>query len=102
MTEKKGTLTSLKDIISGLFNESELPFKPDDARIWSVWEEAVGKGIASHARPLWIKNGCLRVNVSDSIWLQELEYVKETIIEKLNGRMGRSAVQKIDFRFGPL
>jgi|PlaIllAssembly_1097288.scaffolds.fasta_scaffold3254750_1 predicted nucleic acid-binding Zn ribbon protein len=102
MTHKKETLIPLKDIISGLLKDTELPFNPADARIWSVWEEAVGSGIASHARPSWIKNGCLRVNVSDSIWLQELEYFKETIIEKLNMKMGRTAVQRIDFRFGPL
>jgi predicted nucleic acid-binding Zn ribbon protein len=102
MTQNKETLTSLKDIISGLLKDTDLPFNPADAKIWSVWEEAVGKGIACHARPIWIKRGCLRVNVSDSVWLQELEYVKETIIQKLNGKLGRPAVQRIDFRFGPL
>ncbi len=102
MTQKKETFTPLKDIISGLMKDTELPFNPADARIWSVWEDAVGAGIASHARPSWIKNGSLRVNVSDSVWLQELEYVKETIVEKLNGKLGRTAVQRIEFRFGPL
>jgi predicted nucleic acid-binding Zn ribbon protein len=102
MNQKKETLISLKDILSGMLKDPDLPFNPADARIWAIWEEAVGKAIACHARPSWIKNGCLRVNVSDSIWLQELEYVQETIMEKLNGKLGRNAVQKIDFRFGPL
>jgi len=102
MSQKKETLIPLKDIISGLLKDTDLPFNPADAGIWAVWEDAVGKGIADHTHPVWIKNGCLRVNVSDSIWLQELEYVKETVIEKLNGKLGRTAVQKIDFRFGPL
>jgi len=102
MTQKKETLIPLKDIIAGLLKDTDLPFNPADAEIWTVWEDAVGKGIAEHAHPVWIKNGCLRVNVSDSIWLQELEYVKETVIEKLNGKLGRIAVQRIDFRFGPL
>lgn len=102
MTQKKESLTPLKDIISGLLKDTSLPFNPADAVIWAVWEDAVGKAIACRARPLWIKNGCLRVNVSDSIWLQELEYFKETIIEKLNGKLGRNAVQRIDFRFGHL
>jgi predicted nucleic acid-binding Zn ribbon protein len=102
MDHKKETLIPLKDIISGLMKETDLPFNPADAQIWAMWEEAVGKAIADHAHPLWIKNGCLRVNVSDSIWLQELEYVKETIIEKLNVKLGRNGVQKIDLRFGPL
>jgi len=102
MTQNKETLISLKEIISGLLKDSDLPFNPADAGIWGVWKDAVGKGIAEHAHPVWIKNGCLRVNVTDSIWLQELEYVKETIIEKVNGKLGRNAVQRIDLRFGPL
>lgn len=102
MTTKKETLTPLKDIISGILKDTDLPFNPGDAKIWQVWEEAVGKGIAAHARPVWIRNNCLRVNVSDSVWLQELEYVKDTIIEKLNTKVGRSAVKKIELRFGPL
>jgi len=102
MNERKDTLTPLKDIISGLLNNTDLPFNPDDARIWIVWDEAVGAAIAAHAHPSWIKNGCLRVNVSDSVWLQELEYVKETIMEKVNGKLGRNAVERIDLRFGPL
>jgi predicted nucleic acid-binding Zn ribbon protein len=102
MPEKKDTLTPLKDIISGLLKNDDLPFNPADAQIWATWEEAVGKAIAGHARPSWIKNGCLRVIVSDSIWLQELEYVKDTIIEKVNEKLRRNAIQRIDLRFGPL
>lgn len=101
MATKKENLTPLKDIISGILKDTNLPFNPADAKIWVVWEEAVGKGIACHAHPVWIKSGCLRVNVSESIWLQELEFFKDTIIEKINGKLGRSAVQRIEFRFGP-
>jgi len=102
MTAKKEKLTSLKDILSGILKNGNLPVNPVDAEIWTTWEDAVGKAIAGHAKPTWIKKGCLRVTVTDAIWLQELEYLKETIIEKLNGKLGRNAVQRIDFRFGSL
>jgi predicted nucleic acid-binding Zn ribbon protein len=102
MAEKKDTFTPLKDILSTLLKNGNLPFNPSDARIWTTWEEAVGKTIAGHARPSWIKKGCLRVIVSDSIWLQELDYVKETIIDKVNEKLGEKVVERIDFRFGPL
>lgn len=100
MEEKKESFTSLKDILSNLLNDSSLPFNPDDARIWEVWDEAVGPGIAGHARPSSVKKGRLRVDVSDPIWLQELEFVRETIKEKLNEKLGRKAVKRIDFRIG--
>lgn len=100
MQDKKEPLTPLKDILSGLFNSPNLPFNPDDARIWKVWDDAVGPAIARNARPSWIKKGRLRVVVSDPIWLQELEFVGDTIKEKVNKELGRKAVKRIEFRLG--
>lgn len=101
MRDKKEPLTPLKDILSGLFKSPDLPFNPDDGRIWKVWEEAVGPAIARNARPLWIKQGRLRVAVTDPIWLQEIEFAGETIKQKVNEKLGREAVKKIEFRLGP-
>jgi predicted nucleic acid-binding Zn ribbon protein len=102
MNEKDKSLTSLKEIISKLLGESDLPFNPDDARLWEIWDEAVGPIIADHAQPSWVKDGKLRVNVSDSVWLQELEFVGTKIMEKINSRLGRIAVSKIEFRLGEI
>ena len=102
MDEKKDSLIPLKDVISSLFGDAALPFNPDDARIWKVWEEVVGIPVARHTRPLWIKEGKLRVSVTDPIWLQELGYVEKTIRKKLNGKLGRPAVKKIEFRIASI
>jgi predicted nucleic acid-binding Zn ribbon protein len=102
MDEKKDSLTPLKDVISSLFGDAALPFNPDDARIWKVWEEVVGIPVAKHTSPLWIKEGKLRVSVTDPIWLQELGYVEKTIRKKLNGKLGRPAVKKIEFRIASI
>ncbi|MBW1786354.1 MAG: DUF721 domain-containing protein [Deltaproteobacteria bacterium] len=100
MGRKQDNLTPLKDVISCLFQEGNLPFNPDDARIWEVWEDAVGEAIAGHARPAWIKQGNLRVEVVEPIWLQELAYMEEDIRAKVNLKMGRCAVEKIEFKLG--
>ena len=95
-------MTPLKDVIASLLSNPQLPFNPGDAMIWEVWDEAVGPAIAKHAKPSWIKKGRLRVKVSDPIWLQELEFVEARIKEKLNSKLGREAVERIDFRLGPV
>ena len=100
MKKKKSNLTPIKDIITNLFGDSSLPFNLDDAHIWEVWDEVVGDQIAGNAQPSWIKNGRLRVKVSDPIWLQELKFVEEDIKEKLNMKLGRKAVENIEFRLG--
>ena len=101
MDEAKNSLTPLKDVITSLLSDGTLPFNPDDARIWRVWDEVVGPAISRNARPSWIKNGKLKVRVSDPIWLQELEFVEESIREKLNTKLGRKAIDRIEFRIGP-
>jgi predicted nucleic acid-binding Zn ribbon protein len=98
MNQRNSNLTPLKDILGALLSDSALPFNPDDAQIWQIWAESVGPAIARNANPLWIKKGRLRVKVSDPIWLQELSLAGEAIKEKLNRKLGRRAVEKIEFR----
>lgn len=96
--EKKPTLTPLKDIIADLLKDAALPFNPEDGLVWRVWDEVAGEAVSRNAQPLWVKNRRLRVKVSDPIWLQELSFMEETLRNKLNERLGRKAVEKIEFR----
>jgi len=100
MDPSKNELTPLRDIISGLLTDGILSFNPDDVDIWKVWNEVVGQTISESARPTRIRKGRLSVTVSDPIWLQELNFLESTIREKLNSKLGRMAVDKIDFRVG--
>ena len=95
-----GDLVPLREVLQSILSDPALPFDPDDARIWQVWDDVVGPAIAGNARPSWIRNGRLRVRVSGPIWLQELEYAAETIRDRLNEALGRRAVQRIEFRLG--
>jgi predicted nucleic acid-binding Zn ribbon protein len=100
MDAKDETLTSLRDILTNLMSDAKLSFNPNDALIWKVWDEVVGPAIAKHAQPTWIKDGRLRVKVTDPIWLQELGFVGDAIKEKINKKLGRKAVERIEFRLG--
>ena len=102
MNEEKRSLTPLREIISGLLSCSDLPFNPDDARIWEIWSEIVGPAISDHAKPAFIRKGRLRVDVSEPIWIQELEFMEQTIRDRLNENLGRKAVKAIEFRLGYL
>jgi len=101
MDKGRDSLTSLRDVIANLLSDGALPFNPEDAYIWKVWDEVVGPDISRNAKPLWIKDRRLKVTVSDPIWLQELKFVEKDIKEKLNKKLGRKAVEKIEFRVGP-
>lgn len=101
MEKDRNSLTSLKDIIGNLLGNGSLPFNPEDADIWNFWDEVVGSAISKNARPSRIRNGMLRVTVSDPIWLQELKFMEGRIRERLNEKLGRNAVKRIEFRVGP-
>jgi hypothetical protein len=68
--------------------------------IWPIWNETVGSLIARNAQPEKIRNGTLFVSVSSSTWMQQLQYMKEMIAQKLNERLGREIVRTIFFVLG--
>ncbi|NVL92593.1 MAG: DUF721 domain-containing protein [Desulfobacterales bacterium] len=92
--------THIKEVVDNIFTTSPLKMNLDDVRIWKLWDGVVGKRIAEHARPSWIKKGVLMVKVTDSVWLQDLEFMAEMIKEKLNSRLQREAIRKIRFKVG--
>ena len=95
-----GELTPIRDVLQTVLSDPSMPFNPDDARIFDLWDRVVGPAISRNARPSWIREGRLRVRVSGPIWLQELEFAAETIRDRLNQALGRRAVEKIEFRLG--
>jgi hypothetical protein len=68
--------------------------------IWDAWGEIVGNTIAQYSQPENIKNGLLVVKVSDPIWMQQLQFMKEIIIEKTNERLKKPLVKKIYLKIG--
>ena len=68
--------------------------------VWRLWEDAVGKTVAAQAWPSKIRHGRLFVGVSDAVWLQELQFLKERIKAELNRRLGEPAVKDIFFFLG--
>ena len=97
----KSELIPVRDVIASLMTDGTLPYRPDDVEIWRVWKEVVGQTYAENAQPSKIRKKQLTVTVADSIWLQELTFYKETILEKLNLKLGRKAVDGINIRVGP-
>ncbi len=99
---KKGTrsFTHIADVVNDIFATSALPINLGDARIWKLWDGLVGEEIARHARPATINKGVLFVKVTDSVWLQELEFMAEEIKTRINEKLKREAVRKIRFRVG--
>jgi len=68
--------------------------------VWPIWNDLVGDIIARNAQPEKIRNGTLFVKVSSHVWMQQLQYMKDTITDKVNEKLGREVVKNIFFYVG--
>lgn len=85
---------ALKDL------EIDVPLK-----VYSVitaWKEIVGENIASQSQPCLIRNKILFVEVSHSTWIQQLQFLKPKILEKIKDFLGESLIEDIRFRLGKI
>lgn len=71
-------------------------------RIISIWPKIAGINIAKRARPLKIVGKTLYLTVETSAWMEELKYIKEDIIKKINNELQDTAVEDIIFRLGKI
>jgi predicted nucleic acid-binding Zn ribbon protein len=71
-------------------------------RIWTFWRDEVGAAIAARAEPAGFRAGVLSVRVSSAAWMQELQFMKENIRERLNARLGENLVRDIYLVSGPV
>lgn len=68
--------------------------------VWNFWNEEVGDSIARHAQPESLHAGVLTVRVDGAAWMQELQFLKEGIRERLNRRLGAALVHDLYFISG--
>lgn len=64
----------------------------------SKWEECVGKQIASHTKPLFIKNEKLFIAVDSPIWANQLNFLQNEIKNKINSFLNKKIVKEIVFK----
>lgn len=88
----------LTDVLQRFDREQQLP----GYRIWTFWNEEVGEAIARRAQPTRLRDGVLFVTVATHSWMQELRFMKDTIRERLNTRLGTPLVHDIFFIAGSL
>ncbi|MBL0717403.1 MAG: DUF721 domain-containing protein [Desulfosarcina sp.] len=70
--------------------------------LWEKWETIVGETIAGDTRPAAFKEKTLIVHVSDSVWIQQLQYLEKDIIQSINSFFNEEMVNDIKFKIGPV
>jgi hypothetical protein len=72
--------------------------------IHKYWKEVVGEATYKNAQPQCLTRGVLKVAVSSSAWMQQLQFMKETIKGGLNRRLGKKMITdiRLELKTSPL
>lgn len=92
---KRRNEQSLAEVIGQLVDGAGMREKMDELDIASWWDEVAGGMVARHTTGITLRRGKLFIRVDSAPLRQELTYMRATIVEKLNERLGRAVVQEV-------
>ncbi len=95
-------LESIKSILSPLFKRTGLSWRIKEQKIIENWSEIVGQSIAQNTEPSKLRGGVLYVKVRTPIWMQQLQFLKETIINKINQKIKDAGLNDLRFFIGQI
>ncbi len=93
-------LDSFGSILAVLAPRLGLESKLFEARLRRQWPDIVGEPIATHTRPDQIRFKKLTILVHNSVWLQQLTFLKPVLLQNVNTMAGESLVTEIVLRIG--
>ncbi|MBW2637380.1 MAG: DUF721 domain-containing protein [Deltaproteobacteria bacterium] len=93
-------LLRLGDFLGKTLKRKKISIDIMDQDIRNAWRKAVGPQISTQSDPVKFNNGMLYVKVSTPTWMQELQFMKQEITERLNAEMGNKTLKNIHFSIG--
>lgn len=100
MAKKTSPIENFGSVLEHSLQRLDLAARLEEYAVWPVWNDVVGKVIARNAQPEKIRKGTLFVKVSSPVWMQQLQFMKDMIAEKLNHRLKTQVVKNIFFMVG--
>jgi hypothetical protein len=97
-----GQLDSFGAILSGLAKRLGLQSHLFELRLQQQWRDIIGEPIGAHTWPAQVRFKKLYLIVRNSVWLQQLIFLKPTLLAKLNERAGSEMFKDIAFRVGEI
>lgn len=89
---------SLHDILDESLKSLQIDGKLYETRLISAFPEIVGSGIAAHTRNVYIQRSILYVQMDSAVIRNELQMMRQSLIEHLNRQVGHETIKDIVFR----
>ncbi len=90
----------LKQVMGELITKRGYGKPQTEGRLADAWAAAVGPNFAPRSRAGKLSRGRLEVTVTSSVMMQELDYQKKRLIERLAELIPEAGVKDLRFRVG--
>lgn len=97
---KRPSLNPLPDILSRFLKTHGMAIHMLEFRLQQHWREIVGEHVARHTWPESIRHRKLYLVAENSVWLQQLLFLKPELLAKINGAADGTALTDIVLRVG--
>jgi hypothetical protein len=95
-----GKINRLSVTLVKMLKAQGLDSRLQEYRLFGQWEKVVGKVIARHAEPCSLRGKKMTLVVDSPAWMQQLSFLKQEIVEKVNRRLGHNAIRDIVLKLG--
>lgn len=97
-TSKK--FTHIGEILQQTLKDCRRETNATLSALGACWPEVVGETLGAHSSPAAMRGAELLVHVSSSVWLQEMRFLKDDLLDALNRLLGQPMVKDIRFKVG--
>ena len=94
-TEGENRAEALGGLLGAVLADLGLDHKLIEYRARQVWDEAVGPALAGQGRPLRVHNGRMEVAVPSAVWRNQLSFMKQDIITRINELAGGEVIKEL-------
>jgi predicted nucleic acid-binding Zn ribbon protein len=95
---RKRDAQSLNDILGEALKSLRIDGKLNETRLMAAWPSIVGAGITNYTKSLYISRHVLYVQMDSPVIRNELQMMRQSLIEHLNKEVGTETIKDIVFR----
>jgi len=102
MTKRSGSrqLQKIGEILERVLKKNGIRIPAEDGRLREIWNRTVGPMIAAQTCPDRVRRETLFVKVSTSVWMHQLQFLREDILERLKTQWGEEPIERLHFNVG--
>lgn len=98
--QKQKEFQRIGDILKKTLKKKKIPVHVQDHHLSDAWNRAVGPIIAGNTSVHKVKGDTLFIKVSTSTWMQQLQFMKHEILDKIKSSLADQTIKNIYFSIG--